>query len=97
MTSAGAVPDLTAAADVLDRTTVGVLRDALTAEGHPDIPVGRIFAVLQKHLRGLRARWVAEALEAAANEWGPDVLDDSGRSISATLRSLAAEYRDGGR
>jgi hypothetical protein len=47
--------------------------------------------------RRLRARWVAEALEEAANEWGPGVLDDSGRPITATLRSLAAEYRDGER
>jgi malic enzyme len=45
----------------------------------------------------LRARWVAEALNKAANEWNPAVLDDSGNSIAETLRELAAEYRDGTR
>lgn len=52
---------------------------------------------LYEHAPAWRARWVAEALEDAAGEWNPDVLDDSGRSIAGTLRELAAEYRDGAR
>lgn len=52
-------------------------------------------AALEAVAPALRGRWVAEALEAAAGEWGPGVLDDSGRSITATLRELAAEHRAG--
>lgn len=54
-------------------------------------------ALAAANLPALHARWVADALLDAANEWGPDVLDDSGRSIAGTLRGLAAEYRDGTR
>lgn len=86
---------------ITNRTTVGVLRDALTAEGYPDIPVGRIFAALQRHLADLRGRWVAEALESAADGGSP--MDDLAGDLtvsavtSTRLRHLAAEYRAGTR
>lgn len=77
---------------ITNRTTAGVLRDALTAEGHPDIPVGRIFAALQEHLVVLRGRWIAEALEELAGEPHP-----VSRVAAVLLRERAAEYRSGTR
>ncbi len=73
--------------DLLDDT----FRHTLRVDLDTDIP-----AAVETVMK-LRARWVAEALDEAADEWNPAVLDDSGNSIAQTLRELAAEYRDGAR
>lgn len=62
---------------------------------------GEVREALEAVAPGLRARWVAEALEALADEYAPTVQPDgylSGTAIgSGTLRELAAEYRAGTR
>jgi hypothetical protein len=62
---------------------------------------GEVREALEAVAPGLRARWVAEALEAAAD--GGSEMDDlvGDLTVSAVtstrLRHLAAEYRDGTR
>ncbi len=74
---------------VLTAEEAGALRDAETADQ------------LEAVARQVRARWVADALEALADEYAPTVQPDgylSGTAIgSGTLRELAAEYRSGHR
>ena len=80
-----------------------IVRDA-TVGGHLTVdrqgPRGERLTVAPEVLVALpvpASRAAADALEEASNEWGPGVLDDSGKSITTTLRSLASEYRDGTR
>jgi hypothetical protein len=65
-------------------------------------PVAAFRSALEAVAAGLRARWVAEALEEAANHptatFWDDMIKRGQSAVSVTdLRVLAAEYRKGAR
>lgn len=70
-------------------------RAAALATDYSAITVRSMLAVLEAVAPGLRARWVAEALDNIADdETYEAVIDDQ---VADLLRTLGTEYRDGTR